>query len=320
MPASGLAEFGTGRPPGGRAPLPSCLVLGNFDGVHVGHQAILRSGAAKARSGGMALTAVTFEPHPRTVIDPGLDFRLLSPLELRRRLLVQLEVDQIWVIPFNDHLRQLAPDQFMDTLRARLEIRAMVVGSSFSIGRGAEGRLGFLQGYARTVGFEVEVVEAQIREGVVVSSSEIRARLNSGRLDSVSRMLGRPFQVLGEVVHGEGIGRRLGFPTANLTLTANQALPDDGVYVMELVTSKGLRFGAVGSIGVRPHFGGQNRCFEVHCLGDDPGDLYGQQVLASVFGKIRDQAVFASDRALTSQMSRDAAAAEAYLAGAPAST
>ncbi|MGH7692290.1 MAG: hypothetical protein ACREOA_06260, partial [Candidatus Dormibacteria bacterium] len=107
VPASGLVEFGTGRPPGGRAPLPTCLVLGNFDGVHVGHQAILRSGAAKARSGGMALTAVTFEPHPRTVIDPGLDFRLLSPLELRRRLLVQLEVDQIWVIPFNDHLRQM---------------------------------------------------------------------------------------------------------------------------------------------------------------------------------------------------------------------
>lgn len=311
--ASGVAEFGLGRAATPPAPRPTCLVLGNFDGVHIGHQAILAAAREEAQRLGVTLTAITFEPHPRTVIDPGLDFRLLSTLELRRRLLAELGVDRLWVIPFDERLQRMTPDLFMDRLRERLQIQTMVVGPTFSIGKGSEGRLDFLQEYAGRQGFAVRVVDPLRWNDELVSSSEIRDRLAQGDLAAVRAMLGRPLQVLGEVVHGEGLGRKLGFPTANVRFATNQALPEDGVYVMELAAELAASRGAVGSIGSRPHFGGTERRFEVHCL-EDPGDLYGQLVLVSVLARLRPQESFPSDQALVDRMTRDAEAARSYLA------
>ncbi|HVB53977.1 MAG TPA: riboflavin biosynthesis protein RibF [Candidatus Acidoferrales bacterium] len=309
----GLAEFGLGSSPEPPTPLPVCLVLGNFDGVHIGHQAILESARREAQRLGVALTAITFEPHPRTVIDPGLDFRLLSTFDLRRRLLVERGVDRLWVIPFDARLMRMTPEAFLDHLRERWQIQVMVVGPTFSIGKGAEGRLEFLRGYAGAAGFSVQVVDPLSWNGEPVSSSAIRHRLAEGELEAVRAMLGRPLLVLGEVVHGEGIGRQLGFPTANVQYSASQALPADGVYVMQLATERGVVHGAVGSIGTRPHFRGLERCFEVHCLAD-PGDLYGRLALVSVLKQLRPQETFSSDQALVERMSRDAQAAGAYLA------
>jgi len=312
----GLAEFGLGLAEEGGTALPTCLVLGNFDGVHVGHQAILARARVTALRLGVALTAITFEPHPRTVLDPGLDFRLLSTFDLRRRLLAEHGVDRLWVMPFNERIRQMTPEQFMGRLLERLQIQVMVVGPSFSIGKGAEGRLEFLTGYAAGAGFAVEVVAPLNWQGEAVSSTAVRQQLAEGDLEAVRGMLGRPLQVLGEVVHGEGMGRRLGFPTANIQLSGSQALPADGVYVMELSTDSGVTLGAVGSIGMRPHFQGQRRVFEVHCL-EDPGDLYGQLALASVLAHLRPQETFVTDMALVERMGRDAEAAAAYLASSP---
>ena len=313
LSAGGLAEFGLGLEPDPPAPLATCLVLGNFDGVHIGHQAILAAAREEALRLGVALTAVTFEPHPRTVLDPGLDFRLLSTFDLRRRLLVERGVDRLWVIPFDVRLWRMTPDAFMDRLRERLQIRMMVVGPTFSIGKGAEGQLDFLRSYATSAGFGVKVVEPLTWNGAAVSSSAIRSQLAQGALDAVRALLGRPLQVLGEVIHGEGRGRQLGFPTANVQFSANQALPADGVYVMELTDEQGVTRGAVGSIGTRPHFHGVGRSFEAHCL-EDPGDLYGQLVLVSVLQKLRPQETFVSEQALVDRMTRDAEAAAAYLA------
>ncbi|MGC1184534.1 MAG: riboflavin biosynthesis protein RibF [Candidatus Dormiibacterota bacterium] len=309
----GQAEFGLGLAGEGEAPLPTCLVLGNFDGVHLGHQAILANAREAASRLGVALTAITFEPHPRTVLDPGLDFRLLSTFDLRRRLLAAQGVDRLWVMPFNDRIRQMTPDQFMGRLRERLQVEVMVVGPSFSIGKGAEGRLEFLTKYAARAGFDVEVVEPLDWRGEAISSTAVREQLARGDLEAVRAMLGRPLQVLGEVIHGEGMGRQLGFPTANIQLSDSQALPADGVYVMELSTESGATLGAVGSIGMRPHFQGEHRVFEVHCL-EDPGDLYGQLALASVLAHLRPQETFATDQMLVERMGRDAEAASAYLA------
>jgi len=313
LPRVGVAEFGLGHGPTALDPRPTCLVLGNFDGVHVGHQAIVAAARAEAQRLGVDLTAITFEPHPRTVIDPGLDFRLISTFELRRRLLVKRGIDRLWVITFDERLRRMSPDAFMDRVRERILIRAMVVGPSFSIGKGQEGRLAFLRGYAARAGFSVLVVDPLNWNGEPVSSSAVRTQLEAGNLPAVSSMLGRPLQVLGEVVHGEGLGRRLGFPTANVQFAAQQALPPDGVYVMELVTEGGVLHGGVGSIGRRPHFGGRERQLEVHCL-EPPGDLYGQLVLVSVLEWLRPQETFESDQALVERMSRDAESAAAYLA------
>lgn len=312
-PAAGLMEFGLAGGSHLETPFPSCLVLGNFDGVHIGHQSLLGAAREAADRLGLPLTAITFKPHPRTVLDPGLGLSLLTTFELRRRLLAARGVDRLWVIPFDDQLRALAPSTFMDQVRRHVQIRVMAVGPTFSIGKGAEGKLDFLQGYAAASGFEVRVIDDRSWKGMVVSSSAVRAQLRGGALEGVRAMLGRPLQVLGQVVPGDGLGRELGFPTANVRLEASQALPPDGVYVMELSREDGALQGAVGSIGTRPHFGGVDRRFEVHCL-NDPGNLYGQLVLVSVLELLRPQATFASDPALVEQMTRDAAVAAAYLA------
>lgn len=314
--ASLKAEFGLGHQPKHAFPLASCLVLGNFDGVHLGHQSILSAARGEASRLRVPLVAITFQPHPRTVLDPELGLGLLTTFELRRRLLAEHGVDQLWVIPFDAGILHMSPSEFMERVVNRLVIKVMVVGPSFSIGKGAEGKLDFLQGYAGRAGFAVTVVEAVSWRGADVSSSAIRKQLAAASMAAVREMLGRPFQVLGEVIHGHGLGRQLGFPTANIQFSLAQALPPDGVYVMELTVEDGVRRGGVGSIGNRPHFGGTERQLEVHCL-DDPGELYGQTGLVSVLERLRPQETFGSDQALAERMVRDAEAAAAYLAAKP---
>jgi riboflavin kinase/FMN adenylyltransferase len=311
--ASLKAEFGLGHQSIDLSPLASCLVLGNFDGVHIGHQAILAAARRQALSLGVSLVAITFQPHPRTVLDPELGLGLLTTFELRRRLLTEHGVDQLWVIPFDAEILQMSPTQFMARVRERLELKTMVVGPSFSIGKGTEGKLDFIKSYAELAGFEVILVEAVDWLGVEVSSSAVRSQLAKASMAEVREMLGRPFQVLGEVEHGHGVGRRLGFPTANVQFSPAQALPPDGVYVMELTLENGVSRGAVGSIGCRPHFGGEERQLEVHCL-ENPGEIYGQMALVSVLQRLRPQETFADDQSLIERMGRDAEAAAAYLA------
>lgn len=316
--ASLTAEFGLGHQSNHGAPLASCLVLGNFDGVHLGHQAILAAARGEASRLQVPLVAITFHPHPRTVLDPELGLGLLTTFELRRQLLAENGVDQLWVIRFDAGILRMSPSQFMERVVDRLEIKVMVVGPSFSIGKGAEGKLDFLQSYARRAGFGVSVVDAVSWRGADVSSSTIRSQLAAASMAAVNEMLGRPFQVLGEVIHGQGLGRQLGFPTANIRFSPAQALPPDGVYVMELTLEDAVRRGAVGSIGDRPHFGGTERQLEVHCL-EDPGEIYGQTALVSVLERLRPQETFSSDQALVERMVRDAEAAAAYLAAGPGS-
>jgi riboflavin kinase / FMN adenylyltransferase len=314
--ASLQAEFGLGHQPDHAAPLASCLVLGNFDGVHLGHQAILSAARREAGRLGVPLVAITFQPHPRTVLDPELGLGLLTTFELRRRLLAEHGVDQLWVIPFDAVILRMSPSEFMERIVNRLAIKVMVAGPSFSIGKGTEGKLDFLEGYAARVGFGVTVVETVSWRGADVSSSAIRKQLAAASMGAVREMLGRPFQVLGEVIHGHGLGRQLGFPTANIQFSKAQALPPDGVYVMQLTAQDGVTLGAVGSIGNRPQFGGTERQLEVHCL-QDPGEIYGQTALVSVLERLRPQETFASDQALTEQMVNDAKNAAAYLASKP---
>ncbi len=311
------AEFGLGPGPAAAEEV-ACLVLGNFDGVHLGHQAILAAGRRVARGQGRQLVAITFQPHPRAAINPGQGPPLLSPPALRRRLLLEHGVDRVWVLPFTSRLRELSPAEFLDRVRGRLLIREMVVGPRVSLGPPGQGGLDFLRAYAGQVGFKVKVIAGRVSQGQPVSSSVIRDRLQEGRLDQVARMLGRSFEVLGRVELGMGLGRRLGFPTANLALHPDQALPPDGVYVMRFDGGDGRPASAVGSIGVRPHFDMARRVFEVHAL-EDPGDLYGRWLRVSVLSRIREQHRFGSDQELVAQMGHDREAARAYLAaGAPA--
>jgi len=306
------AEFGVPvlGAPGGAA--PAVLAIGNFDGVHLGHQALLRAGADLARATGSELVAVTFEPHPRQVLGPDRAVSLLTPVEMRRRLLARHGAQRLVVMPFNQHLIGLSPGEFLDRLRARWAVAGIVAGPRLSIGRGEEGRLDFVAAYAARFGIELVVVEEVAVGGLEISSTAIRERLAATDLEAVARMCGRPFRILGEVESGDGRGRQLGFPTANLRLLPAQLLPPDGVYVMRLQVDGQRPLPAVGSIGTRPQFGPGERKVEVHAL-EPPGDLYGLEVEVEVRHWLRAQAVFASPPELVQQMERDRETARSQL-------
>lgn len=292
---------------------PSVLLVGNFDGVHLGHQRLLTAAKSLASRGGAGVLAVTFEPHPQAFLHPDSPPTLLTPLRMRRQLLSDYGADVVIVVPFDLHLRDLSPGEFLDRLRARHRLVGMVAGPTLSIGRGGEGRLDFVAEYMRTAGLELTVIAPVVLKGREISSSAVRDRLEAADLDGVAAMTGRRFSVLGEVEAGDGRGRTLGFPTANLHLHQSQLLPPDGVYVMRLRAHGAGWLPAVGSVGTRPQYGPGDRKFEVHCL-VEPGDLYGQQVEVEVVQILRGQEVFESESGLVSQMRRDGALAVARLA------
>ena len=305
-------DFGMPLGPGLPETTPHVLVVGNFDGVHLGHQRLLAAARRLAEPEQGLVLAATFIPHPRLVLRVGDEIALLTPPEMRRRLLEESGVDRLAVLPFDNHLRALEPGDFLDRLRSRYRIAAIVAGPRFSIGRGGSGRLPFLHSYCQEAGITLEVVPPVVVAGEEVSSSLIRRLLEAGRMEDVAAMLGRPFALLGTVEHGDARGQRLGFATANLRWDEGQALPQDGVYVMTAMRMPGGVLPAVGSIGTRPQYGPGPRTLEVHCL-QDPGSLYGETLKVEILTRLRDQAIFTSEAEMVEQIAQDAKAAREHL-------
>ncbi len=305
----GTAEFGfpaAGHPPKSRV----VLVVGNFDGVHLGHQRLLQAAADEARGLEAEVLALTFEPHPRAQ-DPE-SRALLTPLNHRRDLLFRHGAHRLLVVPFNRHLSSLAALDFMDLVSSHFQLAGWVAGPRLSVGRGADGGLTFAEAYAATAAIPLRIEPEVLLGTQPVSSGRARQALAAADLDTVRRLLGRRFSVRGLVIRGEGRGGQLGFPTANLGLHQLQVLPPDGVYAMRLAVAGAAPMPAVGSIGTKPHFGSQPLTFEVHCL-EDPGNLYGRPVEVELEAKLREQRAFPSDADLVGQMERDAAQAAATL-------
>lgn len=288
----------------------SVLAVGNFDGVHLGHRRLLAAARAMAGAEGRVI-AVTFEPHPAHLLRPALVPGLLSPLRLKRRLLGAEGVDRLQVVPFDAHLRELSPGQFLDRLRHLHAVIGMVGGPRLSLGRAGAGGIDFVRRYAREQGLLLEVVDPVAVGDIEVSSTGLRQVVLEGGLESYPRLSGRPFEVLGTVTAGDGLGRKLGFPTANLVTLPSQLLPPDGVYVMTWRREQEPPRPAVGSIGMRPHFRGRDRRFEVHGLGPTP-QLYGSELTVEVLRRLRGQMAFAGDRELVAQMEADRRAAREY--------
>jgi riboflavin kinase/FMN adenylyltransferase len=306
------AEYGTPTPGPLAEGARSILVIGNFDGVHLGHQKLLTTALQLAAARDGRVVAVTFEPHPRALTSPDSTPALLTPLRMRRELLTLYGADLVLVLPFDAHLRELGPGEFLDRLRARHRVVSVVAGPRLSIGRGETGRLDFVTQYTREAGIQLAVIEPVLLDGTEISSSAVRERIDVADLAGAEAMTGRRFTLLGGVEAGDGRGRKLGFPTANLHLHQAQLLPPDGVYVMRLRAGGTDWLPAVGSVGTRPQFGPGERKFEVHCL-VPLGDLYGQQVEVEVIQLLRGQEVFASQESLITQMRTDAEMAAARL-------
>jgi riboflavin kinase/FMN adenylyltransferase len=290
--------------PAGEAGGPgSAVTIGSFDGVHIGHQRLLRRVRAAAARGGLTPVAVTFDPHPRCIVDPAGCPPLLSSLDDRIEMLGRCGAERVVVIPFTRELSTWSADRFAATLRDSLGMRRLIVGPGFALGRGREGNLEFLGRLGARRGFRVSTVSPSMRAGRPVSSGRIRDAIATGRFAEATSMLGRPYVLEGPVERGEGRGAGLGVPTANLGFDPARCIPAAGVYAGWLDFGDGWRPAATG-IGTRPTFGGGSVTVEAHVL-DFDGDLYGRPARLALTRRIRSERAFASIAALKTAMARD---------------
>jgi riboflavin kinase/FMN adenylyltransferase len=282
---------------------PSAVALGVFDGVHVGHRAILGAAVAHARATGASALVCTFEPHPLEVLQPDRAPQAITTLDERLELIADCGVDGTVVLTFTRELAAVEPEAFVkDVLVDRLAARQVVVGFNHRFGRGARGDAALLRDLGGRLGFSVDVIEPLSVDGVPVSSTAIRAALGRGELASAERMLGRPYTLPGKVVAGAGRGRTLGFPTANVA-------PDRPVLLAPGVYACGTEVGgqahrAVVNVGVRPTFGEDALAVEAYLL-DFAGDLYGQTIRLTFMSRIREERRFPNVDALRAQIADD---------------
>ena len=281
------------------APAERAVAIGTFDGVHLGHRAVIDA----ARATGLRTCVVTFSPHPRTVL--GYDVRLLTPLARRIELLAALEPDDLLVVDFTPELATKTPEEFVDSVLRPLGTKAVLAGEGFQFGAGRRGDLALL----RRLGFDVPHVP--LVEGV--SSSRIRELLGAGDVAGAATLLGRPPELEGPVVPGDQRGGTLGYPTANLAVDPAILVPGYGIYAGAARLLDGddaTEHRTALSIGVNPHYGGVERRIEAFLL-DFDGDLYGRPLRVELWERLRDERSFASETELVEQIARDVEATRA---------
>lgn len=304
-----LDEAAMHQPPG-----PVAVVLGVFDGVHRGHQALLSAAREAAAARGGRPVALVFDPPPTEVIHPGDTVARLAPLVENLSLIRDAGVEPV-ALRFDDAVREMAPEAFLDALAPGLRVVAVVMTPDTSFGRDRSGTPERLRGSGTAHGFDVVMVEPEVDDGPI-SSSRIRRAVADGDLAGATRLLGRRPAMTGNVVRGEGRGRNLGFPTANLAFAYRPALPPLGIYagLATTVADPSAATGALVSIGRRPtfHEGGEV-VVEANLL-DWDGDLYGQQLRVELVARLREEQRFDSAAELTAQMERDETVARAALA------
>jgi riboflavin kinase/FMN adenylyltransferase len=298
---------GSGLPGGG------CVVtIGSYDGIHLGHRALLARLAEHAARRAEPSVLLTFEPLPREYLVPDNAPARLTSLRERWRILSDTSLDYLWLLRFGEALRNLPAEAFAQLLAVKLRARVVVVGHDFRFARRGEATAAVLAAAGARLGFEVDVVDPVMLDGERISSSGVRAALAASDFERARRWLGRPWSMRGRVVAGERRGRKLGFPTANLPLERRRA-PVAGIFAVRVRGVAGAVLPGVASLGTRPTVGGVEPLLEAH-LFDFSGDLYGRELEVEFAAKLRDEACFASLAALTAQMRRDADDARRILA------
>jgi riboflavin kinase / FMN adenylyltransferase len=309
-PVSSLPREGAAAhlPASGRADVRSSVVaLGMFDGVHLGHRAILGTAVKRGRELALQAVACTFDPHPMEVLQPERAPLPITTLDERLELIAEAGIDGTTVVEFTREVANIEPEAFVeDVLAGRLGAREVVVGYNHTFGRGARGNPALLVELADRFGLRAHVVPPYTVEGVPVSSSGIRTRLRTGDVERAASLLGRPYTLAGVVVRGAGRGRSLGFPTANLQ-SERPPLVKTGVYACRAELG-GRAYEAVVNVGVRPTFGDQGLAIEAHLL-DFARDLYGERIRIAFVRRLRDEMRFPSADALRKQIAVDVAAA-----------
>lgn len=302
-----------GLPPAARG---AAVALGNFDGVHLGHQQVIGEAVAAARRLGVPAGVISFEPHPRRWFQPDAEpFRVMTPGQLARAL-EALGVDRLYLLPFDAAMADLSDEAFArEVLAGGLGVRHVAVGFDITFGKGRTGSPARLAAYGQALGFTVSTTpRIEGRTGFKLSSTAAREALQAGRPELAATILGRPFAIEGEVVHGDKRGRAIGVPTANVRL-GDYVRPRYGIYAVRTRLPDGRLLDGVASLGVRPMFESPEPLLEVW-LFDFDGDLYGRTIETQLIAWLRPEMNFDSLEALKTQIDADAEAAKAALARA----
>lgn len=294
------------------------FAIGSFDGIHCGHQKVLGNVVLRARRHGGTAAVMTFHPHPQKIVSPHDSPLLIQTLEQKAAMLQALGFDLLLQVPFTEDLARLSAEQFVtEIIYEKLGICELHVGANFRFGHNRQGDVALLRGMGERLGIRVlEIAEVQLGRHKI-SSTRIRGLLAQGRVEFARRLLGRPFSVVGNVVHGAGLGSRIGVPTANLQVS-NEVIPANGVYAT-LARIEGGDFPGVTNIGFRPTL--QHRTdrpvVETHLL-DVSRDLYGRELELFFHMRIREEQKFSGPEALVRRIGRDVARARRYFARIPA--
>jgi riboflavin kinase/FMN adenylyltransferase len=295
-----------------RAPGATVLTIGNFDGVHLGHRAMLERLVAHARRVGLPAAVLTFEPHPRELFAPEQAPARLSSLREKLNLLAGCGVDEVFICRFDRRLASLSADEFIQTvIVAGIAARHIIIGDDFRFGKGRSGDFALLQQAGATYGFSVEAMHTVDVDGERVSSSAVRDALAGGDLEHAARLLGRPYCIAGRVRHGDKIGRKLGFPTANIQLKRKK-VPLTGVFAVTISGIGDSALPGAANLGVRPTLGDDLKpLLEVHLL-DFSDEIYGAHVTVNFLHKLRDEAKYDSLDLLKAQIALDVTATQQY--------
>lgn len=290
---------------------PVVLAIGNFDGVHLGHAALVQAMGRHAEADGLTPTVLSFEPHPREFFAPQSAPARLSTLREKLELLAACGVEQAMICPFNAAFAELSADEFIQRILVdALRVRQLMIGDDFRFGRGRSGDFLTLQRAGQQQGFGVTAMPSVMVDGERVSSSGVRRALAAGDMAHAARLLGRPYMMDGQVSHGDKIGRQLGFATANIRIKHNP-LPMTGVFAVEVSGVDERPLPGVANLGIRPTVGGTRPLLEVH-LFDFNRDIYGAHLSVRFLHKLRNEQRFPNFDALKAQIAADAVAARAF--------
>ncbi|HXG41601.1 MAG TPA: bifunctional riboflavin kinase/FAD synthetase [Dehalococcoidia bacterium] len=292
----------------------SAVTIGKFDGVHRGHQHLISWLVSRARRDGLAPVVITLHPNPLTVLRPGMPVTYLCTLEERLEMLRALGPERVGVLTFTSELALLSAREFVALLMETLRMRLLVGGPDMALGRDREGTMEVLSALGQEMGFRVEPAPMLREDGRKVGSSALREALAQGQMEEVARLLGRPYRLRGPVVRGAGRGRGLGFPTANVAVAPDLALPAFGVYVTRaLVDDRWLP--SCTNVGVRPTFADERPAVTVEAyILDYDGDLYGRSIALEFLHRLRDELKFTTVEELVAAMHGDVERTREYFA------
>ncbi len=282
----------------------ACVTIGNFDGVHLGHQRLFEVVEQQAYHTHGTSVAITFDPHPLQILKPG-GIKLISTIEQKIELIEMSGIDVLVIIPFSKDFAATTADQFVDEiLFERIGVKKLFVGYDYAFGKGRAGNIDFLKNKGVEKGFSVTVIEAHYEKETLVSSTKIRELVSDGRMIDTSTLLGRYYQIRGEVQRGKQRGgKEIGFPTANLHIDEEDLVPKRGVYVCQVICDE-ICYGGVINIGYNPTFGEEKLVAEVHIF-DFNQDIYGNPIKVNLLQFIRGEVKFAGVPELAQQIAKD---------------